>query len=63
MRSAEVRPFFAGVVLCLGDAGRIFARGLLAGAGGKMAVAAVLVGGKPVARALKGLIPKCLTAD
>jgi hypothetical protein len=28
VRSAEVRPFFARVVLRLGDAGRIFARGL-----------------------------------
>jgi membrane-bound inhibitor of C-type lysozyme len=37
----------------------------MAGAGGKMAVAvsAVLVGGKPVAQALKGLIPKRFTAD
>lgn len=37
----------------------------MAGAGGKMAVAvsAVLVGGKPVAQALKGLIPKRFMAD
>jgi hypothetical protein len=37
----------------------------MAGADGKMAVAvsAVLVGGKPVAQALKGLIPKRFTAD
>lgn len=37
----------------------------MAGAGGKMAVAvsAVLVGGKPVAQALKGLIPKRFRAD
>jgi hypothetical protein len=37
----------------------------MVGAGGKMAVAvsAVLVGGKPVAQALKGLIPKRFMAD
>jgi len=37
----------------------------MAGAGGKMSVAvsAVLVGGKPVAQALKGMIPKRLVGD
>jgi hypothetical protein len=57
-----------------GSSPRVTLRGLftsavgicsMVGAGGKMAVAVspVFVGGKPVAQALKGLIPKRFTAD